>query len=221
MDTRKLIEPVLSFPLLYEWSQALLGAKGSHRRFMKDFVRAAATESVLDIGCGVGAGLAHLTSQNRYLGIDIDSGYVERARRKYGRRATFICTDVIDLDLSNEPPFSCAYAYGVLHHLDDTKAARMFDIVAGHVTDRFVTIDPVIRRDEHPIARYLISKDRGRFVRTPERYASIAEKYGHVESFVLTDLLRFPYSHMVMRVSLRDELREAGSSTTRHEHGAL
>jgi SAM-dependent methyltransferase len=220
MDTRKLIEPVLSFPRLYELSQTVLGARRSHTRFMQDFVRAGTTESVLDIGCGVGAGLAHLTAQNRYLGIDIDGSYIERARKKYGHRATFLCSDVIDLDLSKYPRFSCAYAYGVLHHLDDAKAARMFEIVAEHVTDRFVTIDPVIRPEEHPVARYLISRDRGRFVRAPEGYASIARKHGRVESFVLTDLLRFPYSHLVMRVSLRDSNGEA-SSAVRHEHGAL
>jgi SAM-dependent methyltransferase len=213
MNLRSVIDPLLEFPILYELSQRMLGASRSHTVFMRDHVRAGKTESLLDIGCGVGASLSHLTSENRYLGIDINSTYIARAQGKYVSR-TFICSDVVNLDLSGHDPFSCAFAYGVLHHLDSDAANRMFDIVARNVTDRFVTIDPVIRQNDHPIARYLVSQDRGRFVRTESEYLSIARQYGVVKSTILTDLLRVPYSHMVMSLSF-------GSPTSEGRPGPL
>lgn len=217
MDFRKLIDPVLGSPALYELSQRMLGAKRSHTVFMRDYVCPTATEAVLDIGCGVGSSLSHLTAENRYLGIDIDGGYIARARKKYGHRAIFLRTDVADLDLSAQPPFSCAFAYGVLHHLDDLRANRMFAMVAKHVTDRFVTIDPVVRPNEHPVARYLISQDRGRSVRTAEGYYSIAREYGSVQTQILTNLLRVPYAHIVMRISLRSGEGGAVSAIPQNE----
>lgn len=202
MSLRGVLTPVLELPILYELSQRMLGAERSHARFMREFVRVSADESVLDIGCGVGTSLSHIASCDRYLGVDISAEYIARARRKYGCRGGFVCADVADLDLSASEPFTCALAYGVIHHLDDRRAHRMFELVASHVSDRFVTIDPVIRTNEHPVARYLISQDRGRFVRTQQEYMSIASQYGSVETFVLTDLLRVPYAHLVTCVSL-------------------
>lgn len=202
MSLRGVLAPVLELPILYELSQRMLGANRSHAVFMHEFVRVNAGESVLDLGCGVGTGLSHIASCDRYLGVDISAEYIARAKSLHGSRGEFICTDVADLDLSSREPFSCAYAYGVLHHLDDRRAHRMFELVAGKVTDRFVTIDPVIRSSEHPIARYLIAQDRGRFVRTQQGYVSIASRYGTVETFVVTDLLRVPYAHLITRVSL-------------------
>jgi SAM-dependent methyltransferase len=202
LSLRGVLTPVLELPILYELSQRMLGAQRSHAVFMREFVRVAAGESVLDIGCGVGTGLSHIPSCDRYLGVDISADYIARAKSTYGGRGDFVCADVAALDLSACEPFSCAYAYGVMHHLDDRKAHTMFELVASKVTDRFVTIDPVLRVNEHPVARYLISHDRGRFVRTQQGYTSIASQYGSVETFVLTDLLRVPYAHLITRLSL-------------------
>jgi SAM-dependent methyltransferase len=203
MSLRRLLGPLMDNPAVYAASQRAIGAKRSHDIFMNEYVRAGPTEAVLDIGCGVGASLAHLGDGNRYVGVDIDAQYIDYARKQFNNDRHFICADAAQLTLAEFAPFSCAFAYGVIHHLDNASAQRMFETVAGAVTGRFITIDPVIRPNDNPIARYLISQDRGRFVRTEPEYVSIASKFGPVTAIVLTNLLYVPYSHLVMSLDLR------------------
>ena len=45
-----------------------------------------------------------------------------------------------------------------------------------------------------------VSRDRGEFVRRREDYVRLAEGcFARVESFVRHDLLRIPYTHLIMR----------------------
>jgi hypothetical protein len=50
------------------------------------------------------------------------------------------------------------------------------------------------------MVRWLLAKDRGKFVRTREEYLRLAlARFSKVESHVRHDLLRIPYTHLIMR----------------------
>ena len=62
-----------------------------------------------------------------------------------------------------------------------------------------MTIDPCFAPGQSPVARWLLRRDRGRFVRTRPAYLALArEAYPSVESDLRHDLLRIPYTHLVM-----------------------
>src|SRR5439155_7760463 len=109
-----------------------------------------------------------------YVGIDISRDYVVRARERGGPRAQFRVGDAtaIDPDLRG---FDLVLAFGVLHHLDDLQGRRLFESAAAALRagGRTVTVDPTLTRGQSWAARAVISRDRGRYVRTPEEYLAL------------------------------------------------
>ena len=74
--------------------------------------------------------------------------------------------------------FDIVLALGVLHHLDDNEALTLFQIAhdAMKPGGRLVTIDGVWTDDQSHIVKYLLSRDRGRFVRSEAGYQGIGGK---------------------------------------------
>jgi SAM-dependent methyltransferase len=93
-------------------------------------------------------------------------------------------------------------ATGILHHLDDRDATRLFE-VARHALRPggwLVTYDNVYIDNQNPVARWLIARDRGQAVRTQNGYEALARPlFPQIESVILHDTLRLPYTILVMR----------------------
>ena len=63
-----------------------------------------------------------------------------------------------------------------------------------------MTHDPVYIENQHWFARWLIDRDRGKAVRAREGYEALARsRFAQVESAILHDTLRVPYTILVMR----------------------
>ena len=78
----------------------------------------------------------------------------------------------------------------------------MFDIAhtALKPGGALVTLDGCFVPDQSRVARALLKRDRGQFVRTPGEYTRLAASvFPQVESHVCHDLLRIPYTHLIMR----------------------
>jgi SAM-dependent methyltransferase len=192
---------LLGMPAFYRWSQVLVWSR-SGAKFFNDYAAAAAGERVLDVGCGPGNRLLSLPKVD-YTGFDLNPSYIADAQRKYGPRARFFCADVSSVDLSLEAgSFDLVLAHGILHHIDDDRAGRLFDV--GHTLlktkGRLVTVDPCYVADQSQLSRWVVGRDRGRFVRSSQRYVEMAGKsFPTVESIVRHDLLRIPYSQILLR----------------------
>jgi SAM-dependent methyltransferase len=195
----RLLEPAAA----YEWLQRLLGAGAARRRFVEEILRPRPGDHLLDIGCGAGGLLDSLPENVAYVGYDLNPRYIEAARRRHGTRGKFYCAR------AGEPPeellagtFDLVVAKSILHHLDDREADELMD-VAGRALKPggvLVTMDPVYHPGQSPVARWVISRDRGARVRTPEGYrALVSGRFEVQESGVLTDLTRIPYSHFFLR----------------------
>jgi SAM-dependent methyltransferase len=195
----------LSFPVVYDSYQSLVGAPRCHRRFIADMVRPKAGDRVLDIGCGVGASVRYLPAGIRYVGIDISEAYVARARADYAGRGDFFCVDAGSVTAETLGQFDLAFSFGVLHHLSDEIAARVIELVRKVVRPggRFVTIDPCYVAGQNAIAKLIIDNDRGEFVRDSDGYRRLMAGLGDVSATVHHDLLRIPYTQIVMQVELR------------------
>ncbi len=63
----------------------------------------------------------------------------------------------------------------------------------------FVAVDCCFVQQQNCISRWLIQRDRGQNVRSPERYKTLTVKsFNNVESYHRRDLSRIPYDHSVL-----------------------
>lgn len=92
-------------------------------------------------------------------------------------------------------------AFGVLHQLDDTESARVFQGArkALKPEDRMVTMDPAFLPDQTALARFVVSRDRSRNVREPTVYAALgAGSFSSLRVSVWHNALRIPYGHAIL-----------------------
>lgn len=194
------VRSVLSIPAVYDFFQNLTGARSARREFVENYVGIRSGDSVLDIGCGTAQILEFLPSV-RYFGFDSSREYIEAARGQFGKRGTFMCQNVNQQTLQDLPQFDIVLATGVLHHLNDDEALDLFRLagLALKPGGRLVTFDGCFEEGQSRIARYIIAKDRGQFVRTKKGYVDIASKvFENVKTTIRHDLLRIPYTHIIM-----------------------
>lgn len=198
------IRAILDIPAVYRAFGRVLSSRAAWLRFMHGTIRPNAGDAILDIGCGTADILADLPPDVTYVGIDVNPEYIAAAQDRWGRRGTFRPMSVDDMEPGMFPPFDIALAIGVLHHLDDHQVAALFPMIARVLRPggRLVSLDPCHTRPQSRFARFVISFDRGRNVRTPDQYAAFAgTAFSRVSATVLRDLLRIPYAHAVLECS--------------------
>ncbi len=187
---------------VYDALQNLLLRKGSRERYVGEFIRPFPGCRILDIGCGPAGMLAYLPpSIGQYVGFDMNPAYIEAARRRWGSRGTFYCRKVDAAALPAGDAYDIVLANGIVHHLEDAEALRLFDIAyrALRPGGRLLTYDNVYIESQHWFARWLIGRDRGKAVRTREAYEALARsRFTRIESTILYDTLRVPYTILVM-----------------------
>jgi SAM-dependent methyltransferase len=193
------LQNILAVPAAYRVFTRLVG--GSAREdYVRQYVQPAAGQRVLDVGCGPGDVLAHLPAVD-YYGIDIDPNYIGAAQKRYGARGTFRCEDVADLVVREAGSFDLVLATGLLHHLDDDRARHLLHVAARALkpSGRLATLDGGFVPGQARLARLLLRLDRGKHVRTPETYTALAaEVFPAVRCDVRHDLMRIPYTHVIL-----------------------
>lgn len=174
---------LLSNPLIYEFSQRVMGASKSRERFVSEFVEPYLVENVLDIGCGPANILAYMPGVD-YYGYDISESYITKARNYFGDKGKFFAKHLTYEDVDSMPKFDLVLLTGVLHHLDDEAAIDVLSMAYKSLKSngRLITTDPCLVDGQNPIARYLIEHDRGQNVKVEIGYKKLAKKaFNNVE----------------------------------------
>lgn len=191
---------ILGRPTAYGLHSRVAAPEARKRSFVERFLHPASGERVLDIGCGTAPLLAYMPEVD-YVGFDLSASYIEQARLSFGARGTFhhraLTADVV----AEQQPFNLAMAIGVVHHLDDAEAETLFRVAHDALAPggRLVTCDGAIVPGQNPIARLLLSLDRGQHIRTPGAYEALARRvFQHVSVSVHHDLNAYPYTHCVL-----------------------
>jgi cyclopropane fatty-acyl-phospholipid synthase-like methyltransferase len=196
----ELIRPILDRPFFYESYHKLIGADHRSRVLVNEYIRPQAGDRLLDIGCGPGNMVPFLPAC-QYMGFDANESYIASARERYGARGEFLCERVSHHTVQQFGAFDIVLALGLVHHLDDPESQDLFRL--GHTAlkpgGRMITNDGCYVPGQSAAKRYLLSRDRGQFVRTQEKYERLARSsFNHVQSDLREDVLRIPYTHLIM-----------------------
>lgn len=207
------LRDVLGIPKVYSAFARFVGgdARGA---YVRDYVRPESGGKVLDIGCGTADILDWLPAGTDYTGFDSSAAYIAEAQARFGSRGRFFQAEVTPERAREFSGFDIVLANGVLHHLDDDSARHLLDIarIALRPGGRLVTLDGAYADGQSAIARMLLARDRGRFVRPAQAYRALALRaFGTVKLDVRNDLLRIPYTLAIMECS--DPPVEIGDTT--------
>jgi SAM-dependent methyltransferase len=169
------LRSLLSSSPAYRLFQHLMGAQASRATFVRDYIRVPDGACLLDVGCGPADILDHLPPGVSYWGFDISERYIADATARFGSRGHFSAKEFESSDLASLPSFDVVTAIGLFHHLDDATAATLLATIRRALKPggRLVTLDGVFERGQNPLARWLISMDRGRHVRTGQQYQEL------------------------------------------------
>lgn len=196
-----MIKSFLSVPSCFRVFQWTVASRLGKDYFVRCHLRPSKGDRILDIGCGTGEVLAQLPEVD-YVGFDIDQRYIETAQKKYGHRGRFFCEGVSEKsDIAPPASFDLVMAKGVLHHLNDQEAQTLFRFAFSRLktSGRLVTIDGCYQKGQSWISRFLLSADRGQFVRNEEKYRQLAHSvFKDIVVDIRHDLLKLPYTHIMM-----------------------
>jgi ubiquinone/menaquinone biosynthesis C-methylase UbiE len=136
---------------------------------------------VLDVGCGPGTSTKYFADSD-YLGIDINPGYIESAKKKHNR--TFIAADVTTYEDDSAGKFDFILVNSFLHHICDADAhkvlARLNRWLApgGHLH-----IVELTSPGDRSFAQLLANWDRGKYLRRLEKWREMFEAHTNIEVF--------------------------------------
>lgn len=134
-----------------------------YRQLIRRHVGDTSGKRVLDIGCGIGAFRPCFAGS--YTGIDINPGYIERARTE--QSGTFEAMDCTRLGFA-DGTFDDVVTIATLHHIADRDVARMIAEAIrvcrqpGHVH----IIDAILPVKPNPVKTLIFKLDRGEYPRT-------------------------------------------------------
>lgn len=192
------------------WSmKRFFAADSANRTIVHEYLQPDAGEVILDVGCGVGD-IVNYMGDATYVGIDQNLSYINTAKKKSPNAGTFINASVEELPRLGLAQFDKVILIGVLHHLDDPIVADLMAALPAVMKPdaQLVVAENVWTPDQATTARVLIALDRGRNVRSVDGYERfIAPHFDDVHSELRHDLLRFPYTYVITRATVRQPIR--------------
>ena len=134
---------------------------------------------IVDVGCGTGDAFAHAIQFRAYHGFDTDVMALAMARRRSADRQNVHFEERVlqAADLEKLKPTRVMLC-GLLHHISDSDALDLLGLLARSPgLQRVTSLDPTFLPGRY-LNNFFTRLDRGRFPRTSQGYAALAEKAG-------------------------------------------
>ena len=191
---------VLSQPLGYLLYQTVVGGIRGRRLCISEYVRPTPGMKVLDIGCGPAYTVDYFP-QPEYHGFDISPQYINFAKKKFSAHGRFYCRLFQEDSLEWLPRVDVVLMMGLIHHLDDQAVTDVLSLARRAMKPgaRLFTFDGFHAPGQSGITRFLMKKDRGKFIREQHAYEELARKvFPSVQSIVRNDLFHVPYPILIL-----------------------
>ncbi len=174
---RYVIEKLSNYPSLFLFFRGLLEADFREiRRAIQEYLPDSENQRILDIACGPGA-FSVLFAADIYVGVDINQGYIEYAKRQY--KGTFHVMDARHIEFSDDS-FDGVLVYGLLHHLNDDDAREVLKGVARVLkpSGRALIIEDIPSESRLNVVGHLLHRiENGHFIRSAEEYRTLLDAH--------------------------------------------
>jgi len=190
---------------LYKLFQFAVISNANKARICDEVLKPVGVKSVLDFGCGIGYHSEDFRD-SEYLGIEPLSGCVDVANKMYKKsNRSFIVGDHETLKSIPDSSFELVIAIGVLHHIDNRVFSQFIEETYRILKPggRLTTFDPVFHADQTKLSRWVVSRDRGIWVRSVDDYIQPIKKVftNSLNSKIYSGLLRIPHDHICIDVT--------------------
>lgn len=197
------LRSILKRPKIFDFfNKKLLGTERYLKRYCDTYFNGLGDINFLDIGCGTADIINYLDQDIKYTGFDMQKEYIDHANAKYRDKGKFIVAKVDDSINSNWAKyFDVINVHGLLHHLSDNDCDLILSTSHKYLKDSgfMITVDSTYFKGQTKFAKWLVSKDRGQNVRSPDEYTNLAEKYfNRVEGKLIEKHLNIPYGIYTM-----------------------
>ena len=195
------MKSILKHASIYSLFQNMIGASKTRRVLSKEYIKSDETKRVLDLCCGTCDILPYLEFQE-YVGVDISDQYIEHCEKTFAEynNVCFIDEDINTYLANNKAEFDIILFLGGMHHLNDDELLNCLQHIkiALKPGGRLVTLDGCFEDDISPIAKWIMSNDRGEYVRTKENWIKIfTTVFEDYEYSTRRDLYRIPYNLII------------------------
>lgn len=141
---------------------------------------------VIEVGCSIGNIARSLIKEHdlEYVGLDIDTGALDFARKWFAPYPNFSFSDQSLQDVAaTGARFDLVCVTGVLHHVPDDVAQDMLDGARAVAAKgaRLLMFDPIpLRAGDGPVYGLIHKLEQGEFLRPPARLREMITKAGFV-----------------------------------------
>ena len=204
------IKRIFTFSWAYNLFQDLVGATHSRQWVAEHFWRALPGQKVVDLGCGPATTVHFLPEGVKYVGFDVSDKYIASAKERYASDPdkTFlvgVAEDFVDHPPPQMQDADLVIINGLLHHLNDDEALTALKLARKSLgpNGRLVCLEASFLISQSFLARWILKQDRGQNVRTePEWKALVSKVFDKFDTYILTGLLRIPYTLIVIETRL-------------------
>lgn len=199
------LRSILESPTIFNFfNNYVLGGKKYVKKYCNKYFNNLGSVKMLDIGCGTAEILKALNKEIEYYGFDMQEEYISYAKNTFKDRGKFFIERVSD-DINSKwlSYFDIINIHGLIHHLSDDDCDILLSTSYKYLKDggSVITVDSVFHDNQSLLSKFLVSKDRGRNIRTPKGYLNLASKDFKIEdSYVSTNHINIPYSVFTMHL---------------------